>query len=143
MLLERGQVLLDRVVDPQVDHVEPGALQHHRHQVLPDVVDVALHGADHDLAHALGTGLRQQRSQDLHAGLHRVRGEQHLRHEQDPVAEVDPDDPHAFHERLVQDTICGPAATEEDVRALDDLGCQAVVEVVVHLLRQLVVRQRR
>src|SRR6185436_17091700 len=29
VLLERGQVLLDGVVDAQVDHVEPGALQHH------------------------------------------------------------------------------------------------------------------
>ena len=36
-----------------------------------------------------------------------------------------------------------PAAAEQDVRALDDLGGHAVVEVVVHLLGELVVGQRR
>ena len=36
-----------------------------------------------------------------------------------------------------------PAATQQDVRALDDLGGHAVVEVVVHLLGELVVGQRR
>ena len=36
-----------------------------------------------------------------------------------------------------------PAAAEQDVGALDDLGGHAVVEVVVHLLGELVVGQRR
>ena len=37
----------------------------------------------------------------------------------------------------------GPAAAEQDVRALGDLVGDAVVEVVVHLLGQLVVDERR
>src|SRR3990170_5988975 len=53
VLLERGEVDLDGVVDAEVVHLEPRALEHHRDEVLPDVVDVALDGADHDLADAL------------------------------------------------------------------------------------------
>ena len=77
-------------------------------QVLPDVVDVALHGADHDRAHPLGAGLGQQRAKDLHPGLHRVRGQQHLGDEQDAVAEVDADDPHPLDEGLVQHPVGAP-----------------------------------
>ena len=76
-------------------------------------------------------------------GLHRVGGEEDLGHEQDPVAEVDADDPHALDEGVVEDLVRAPAAAEEDVRALDDLRRHAVVEVVVHLLDELVVGQRR
>ena len=91
----------------------------------------------------LRAGLGQQRPQDGHAGLHRVGGEEDLGHEQDPVAEVDADDPHALDERLVEHAVRAPAAAEQDVRALDDLVGQAVVEVVVHLLDELVVGQAR
>jgi hypothetical protein len=48
-------------------------------------------------------GLDQQRAQDEHAGLHRVGRQQHFRHEQDAVAEVDADDAHALDQRLGQD----------------------------------------
>ena len=136
-----ARIVLDRVVDAQIDHLEPGALEHHGHEVLPDVVDVALHGADHHLAHPRGARLGEQRPQDHHAGLHRVRGEQDLRHEQDAVTEVDADDAHALDERLIQHPVGRPTARQQDVRALDDLVGQAVVEIVVHLLGQLVVGQ--
>ena len=46
-------------------------------------------------------------------------------------------------ERVVEDPGGRPAAAEQDVRALDDLGGHAVVEVVVHLLGELVVGERR
>ena len=39
--------------------------------------------------------------------------------------------------------VAEPAAAEQDVRPLDDLGRHAVVEVVVHLLDELVVGQGR
>ena len=127
---------------PRSIDLEAGALHHHRHQVLADVVDVALDGADHDLADRLGAGLGQQRAQDLHAGLHRVGGEQHLGHEQDAVAEVDADDAHALDQRVVEHPIRAPSTVEQDHRALDDLVGEAVVEVVVHLLDELVVGER-
>ena len=90
-----------------------------------------------------GAGLGEQRPQDRHAGLHRVGGEQHLGHEQDAVAEVDADDAHALDERVVEDLVGPPAAAEQDVRALGDLGGHAVVQVVVHLLDELVVGEAR
>ena len=76
-------------------------------------------------------------------GLHRVRGEQHLGHEQDAVAEVDADDPHALDERVVEDPLRAPAAAEEDVRPLGDRVREPVVEVVVHLLGELLIREAR
>ncbi len=88
-------------------------------------------------------GLGEERSQDGHAGLHRVGGEEDLRHEQDAVAEVDADDPHALDQRLVEDPVGAPAAAQQDVRALDDLRRHAVVEIVVHLLGELGVGQTR
>jgi hypothetical protein len=85
-------------------------LEHHRDEVLADVVDVALDGADHDLAHPLGVRLGEQRPQDLHPRLHRIRGKEDLGHEEDPVAEVDANDPHALDERVAQGLFRRPAA---------------------------------
>ena len=51
----------------------------------------------------LGAGLGEQRPQDRHARLHGVGRQEHLGHEQDAVAEVDADDPHALDERVVED----------------------------------------
>ena len=124
---------------PMVHDLEAGALHHHADQVLADVVDVTLDGADDHLAHRLGACLRQQRPQDSHAALHGVRGEQHLGHEQDPVAKVDADDGHAAHQGVVQDLVRRPAPLEQDLRAFDDLVPEAVVQIVVHLLDQFLV----
>ena len=140
MLLEGGEVLVDVAVDADVEDLEAGALEHHRHEVLADVVDVALDRADDDLADRLGAGLGEQRAQDRHPGLHRVGGEQDLGDEQDAVAKVDADDAHALDERFVEHPIGAPAAVEEDRRALDDLVGESVVEIVVHLLDEIVVR---
>ncbi len=97
----------------------------------------------HDLADRFGAGLGEQRAEDRHAGLHRVGGEQHLGHEEDAVAEVDADDAHALDERVVEHLVGAPAAVEQDRRALDDLVGEAVVQIVVHLLHEFVVGQRR
>ena len=127
---------------PEVDHFEPGAFEHHRGQVLADVVDVALHRADDDLADRLRTGLGEQRAQHGHAGLHRVGGQQHLGHEQDAIAEVDPDDAHALDERVVEDLVGAPSTVEQDGRALEDFVGQPVVQIVVHLGDEVFVAQR-
>ena len=126
-------------VDAEVDDLEAGALEHHPDEVLADVVDVALDRADDDLADRLGAGLGEQRAEDLHAGLHRVGREEDLGHEQDAVAEVDADDLHAGDERVVEDLGGREATIEQDLRPLDDLFLHPVVEVVVHLLDELVV----
>ena len=44
---------------PRFAHLEAGALQHHRDQVLADVVEVALGGADDDDAERMGCRRRR------------------------------------------------------------------------------------
>ena len=143
MLVEGGDELLHVGVDAQVGHLEPGALQHHGHQVLADVVDVALDGSDDHAADGLGPGLGQKRAQDGHARLHGVGGQQHLGHEQDAVAEVDAHDAHPLHQGLVQHLVGGPAPVEQDSGALVDLLGQAVIKIVVHLRTEVFVVQTR
>ena len=101
MFIKRIQVFLDRVIDAEIDDFKSSALEHHGHQVLADVVNVAFYGTDDDFADWLHARFRQQGAQYLHAALHRIRGEQHLRDEQDSVAKIDPDDAHAFDEGVV------------------------------------------
>ena len=142
MLLQRVEIVLDRVVDAQVDDLEAGAFHHHADQVLADVVDVALDRADHHLADLLGTGLGQQGTQDDHAGLHGAGRQEDLRHEEDAVAEVDSHDPHAFDQGLGQNIIRHPAAFEQNIHALFDLFLETVIEVVHYLLDEFLVVER-
>ncbi len=143
MELEGGDELFGVRVDPEVEDLEAGALEHHPDEVLADVVDIALDGPDDDLPDRLGAGLGEERPKDLHAGLHRVGGEQDLGHEQDAVPEVDADDLHARDEGIVENLGRAEATLEEDVRPLDDLFLHSVVQIVVHLLDELVVGQCR
>src|SRR3546814_19883677 len=107
--------LLDRVVDAEVDDFEAGAFHHHRDEVLADVVDVALHGADHHGAELRRPGLRQLRAQDVHADLHGVGGQQHIGPEEDAVAEVDYADSPSHDHRLAEHHAGRPNALEQDV----------------------------
>jgi hypothetical protein len=141
--LDRVEILLDRIVDAEVDDVEAGALHHHADQVLADVVDVALDRADHQLALLGRAGGGEQGAQDRHPGLHRIRREQHFRDEEDAVAKILADDPHAFHQRLGQHLVGRPAALQQDVGAFLDLLLEPVVEIVVHLLHEFVVGKFR
>jgi hypothetical protein len=139
VLVERREVGVDVAVDADVDDLEPCAFHHHRYEILADVVDVALDGSDDDLPGRLGAGLGEQRPEDLHAGLHRVRRQQHLGDEQDAVAEVDADDGHTRHERILEHAVGRVAAAEQDACAFGDLVAQTVVEVIVHLRDQVVI----
>src|SRR3546814_14392179 len=87
VLFERRQVLLDRVVDAEVDDVEAGAFHHHGDEVLADVVDVAINGADHHGAELRRAGFHKKRPTDVHAALHGVSGQQHHRNDTKTVAE--------------------------------------------------------
>ena len=58
--------------------------------------------------------------------------------QQNAVAEVYADDPHALDERLRQHVVGGPSTLEQDADALLDL----LLEAVVHLTDELVVGQR-
>ena len=88
VLLDRGDELLRRDLDAEVDHLEAGALEHDVDEVLADVVDVALDRAHQELADRLDPALDQQRAQPLHRAGHRPAGDQHLGHEE--VAALEP-----------------------------------------------------
>src|SRR5437879_4280614 len=88
VLSDRVNELLRRHLHAQVDHLEPGALEHDVHQVLADVVHVALDRAHDHLADRGGAGLGQQRPQDLQRPGHRLARDQHLRHKE--VAALEP-----------------------------------------------------
>ncbi len=139
VLLDRLEIVLDGIVDAEVDDLEAGAFHHHADEVLADVVDVALHGADDHLADLRSAGLGQQRAQDEHARLHGVGRHQHFGHEEDAVPEVLADDAHALDERRGQNLIGRPFASQEDAHALLDLFLEPIVEVIVHLLDEFVV----
>src|SRR5437870_9872016 len=78
VLLDCRDELLGRRVHAEVEDLEPGALEHDHAQVLADVVDVALHGADDIAPYRLCAGLRDERAQDHQRALHRAGGDQHL-----------------------------------------------------------------
>ena len=80
---------------PEVDDVEPGDVEHGDHDVLADVVDVALHGAHHHgaelLARVVGLEIRLQLGGDA---LHDLAGHDELGDERLAVGEPLADDVH-------------------------------------------------
>src|SRR5450759_2774114 len=91
VLFDRGHELLGRRVHTQVEDLEPCALEHDHAEVLADVVDVALHGADDVAADRLGAGLRDERAQDDQGALHGAGGDQHLGDEEVALLKAPPD----------------------------------------------------
>ena len=75
---DRLHELLGSTVHAQVHDLEAGPFQHDDHEVLTDIVDVALHRADHVLADRLRAGLGDQWPQDNQRALHRPGRDQHL-----------------------------------------------------------------
>src|SRR5205807_1668068 len=88
VLFDRGDELLGRRVDAEVEDLEARALEHDHAQVLADVVDVALYRADHVTPDWLGSGLRDERPQDNERALHRAGGDQHLGDEEVALLET-------------------------------------------------------
>ena len=72
-------------------------------EVLADVVDVALHGADHERALAAGVGLLHVRLEVRHRRLHRLRALQHEGQLHLPRPEELADDLHALEQHVVDD----------------------------------------
>ena len=112
-------------------------------EVLADVVDVALDGADHHFADTRRAGFGQQWLENGHAALHRVGSQQHFGHEEDPVAEILADDGHAANQRLGEDLVRFPLALKKNIHTLFDLFFETVVEVIKHLLDKLFIVQFR
>ena len=99
LVFERGgEVALGADVGAEIDHGETGAAPHHRDQILADVVEIALHGADDDGVFGFDAGRDEQRLEDLERLFHGAGGDQHLGHEDFVAFELFADDRHPGHE---------------------------------------------
>mmetsp|Transcript_6459 Transcript_6459/g.26271 ORF Transcript_6459/g.26271 Transcript_6459/m.26271 type:complete len:202 (+) Transcript_6459:1338-1943(+) len=116
VLLARVEDGLARAHHAEVDHFPVVAAQHHRHDVLADVVHVTLDGGNHKGAHrVVGVGvnalllghqpllLLHEGDQVRHGLLHHARRLDHLRQEHLARAEEVADGAHAVHERALDD----------------------------------------
>ena len=102
LLLDGLYYLLGRSHYPQVDYVEVVASQHHRHDVLSYVVNVALHRGNEIFAVALASALPSLLYVWLEDGngvFHRASRLHHLWQEHLSLAEQVAHRLHAFHER--------------------------------------------
>ena len=136
VLPDRGDEGLRAHARPQVDDREAGALQEHADEVLADVVQVALDGADDDGAHAGLLAGGHVRAQQVEAGLHDAGGQQHLGDEALALAHALPDHLHAGQQRLVEDLAGAGAGGEQRLGQGEGDGLVAgddgLLELVVH-----------
>ena len=102
-LLEFGDHRVDRLLDADVVDLVAVVREDDVHEVLADVVDVALHGGEDDLALLLAFGLLHELFEVRDRGLHHLGGLQHERQLHLPAAEQVADDLHAVEQDLVDD----------------------------------------
>ena len=121
-------------VGAEVVDLEPGALQHHRDQVLADVVHVALDRADRDPAAGADVLLDEVGTQDLERALHRVRGDEHLGDEDLAVLEELADGAHRGHQPVLEQARRGDRLRQPLLRQRDGLGGAAVDDGVAQLV---------
>src|ERR1700722_7670178 len=122
MLADRGYELLRCYLHAQVDHLEAGPFEHDVHQVLADVVHIALDRAHHDLADGLGASLGQQRPQDLQRGRHRLARDQHFWHEEIAAFEPGTDLFERGDQRLIEQGLRAEVHPEAFIGELEYLG---------------------
>ena len=92
-------------VHTQVDDLKAGALEHHRHQVLADVVQIAAHGPHEHLADGFGSARGEQRPDQLERAFHGACGYQKLRHEILVLLEKPADFVHGRDHVIVQERL--------------------------------------
>ena len=80
-LLEHLDQGLRQHLNTEIEHLETIIRQDNVHQIFADVMNVAFDGTDYHFADRFDARFGQQRSQNFHAALHRVCGEQHFRNE--------------------------------------------------------------
>ena len=122
VLLERGEVLLDRVVDAEVDDLEAGALEHHRRRGSCRCRGCRPSRCRSRSCRSAATpvsassGRRIAMPAFIAFAASSTSGTNRM-----PSRKSMPDDPHALDEGLVQHAVGAPAAAEQDVGALRDL----------------------
>src|SRR5579872_830878 len=138
VLLDGGHELLRRYLHAEVDDVETGPLEHDVHEVLADVVDVALHRPHHEGPDGLDAGLGEERAEDLERPRHGLAGDEHLGDEEVPPLEACPDLLERGDERLEEQLLGRQPHAEPLVRELEHPGCVPDERLVVEHLEQLV-----
>ena len=97
--------LLRRHVLAEVVHLEAVALEDDAHDVLADVVDVALHGAQHDLARRAQALTGQVGTQEIEGGQRGPGAQHQLGHEQLALLVAPPHQLHARGQPLRDDVL--------------------------------------
>ena len=127
-----GAIRLDQLLrqhlDAQVDNLEAVVAQHDVHQVLADVVHVALDGSQNDLALQAALALLHVRFKISHRRLHHLGAEQHFGDDQFVVVEKSSHLGHAVHQRAVDDVHGGML-----LEGLFEVGKQAVLAPLNHV----------
>ncbi len=103
MLRRRVQDRADRLFDPEIDHGVTVVRQDDVHQVLADVVDVALDRGQYQRALAAAVGLLHVRLEVGDRGLHDLRGLQDERQLHLAGAEQVADDLHTVEQGVIDD----------------------------------------
>jgi hypothetical protein len=88
-----------RDVDTKVNDLEPSALPHHAHQVLADVVEITLNGADHCGVLGADARLNEYWFEDGGRLLHCPGADEHLGNEELAHLEAPSDDVHGRRHR--------------------------------------------
>ncbi len=115
MLAHRRHELRRAHPGAEIDDLEAGALEHHRHEVLADVVEVALDRAEHHCAGAGGLAFGKMRLERVQGSLHHAGAQQHLGDEALAALHARPDDLHAGQQGAVED-LAGAATLGEQHR---------------------------
>ena len=108
-----GKVFLGAHIGAEVDDGETGTAPHHGNEVLADVVQIALHGADDDGVFRLDARRGEQWLEELQRFLHGAGGNEHLGDEYLIAFELFADDRHAGHEALLDNSLRAVAGREE------------------------------
>jgi hypothetical protein len=131
-----SRIVSQATITPRSDDVEVVALEHHAHDVLADVVHVALDCRHHDLALGLGRGAQalllflDVRDEVRDRLLHHARGFHHLGQEHLPEPKRSPYDVHAVHERPLDHLQRALELQPRLLRVLDDVLRDALHEGV-------------
>ncbi len=110
----------------QINDLKAGTFHHDAHQVLADVMQVALDGSDHDRTGMDGTGLGQFRLDQCHAGLHCSGCDQDLGHVDHVATESLAHDRHPRNQGLVENPFCRNALLKRLFRLGDHVIALAV-----------------
>ncbi len=87
----------------EIDDLESGAFEHDADEVLADIVQITLDGADHDLAVRRHLSSEEQRLQEVDAGVHGPRCKEQLGQEDLVRAEALAHHVHPGHQPVIED----------------------------------------